>query len=66
MSSWEYCFIKGNNSMMVLGKVTYNSEDDVFIERTKAAINRVESDNEDWLSVDDFLKELETWQIWKY
>ena len=49
--------------MMVLGKVTYNSEDDVFIERTKAAINRVESDDEDWLSVDDFLKELETWQI---
>ena len=47
--------------MVILGKFTYHGEDDVFIERTNAAMKRVESDDKDWLSVDDFLKELETW-----
>lgn len=33
----------------------------IFIKRTKAAMDRIEDDNKDWLSVDEFLKELETW-----
>lgn len=37
------------------------SDDEVFIERTHAAIDRVENDDEEWLPADDFLKELETW-----
>lgn len=54
-------YIKEDDSMRVLGKFTNDVEDDIFIERTNAAMNRVESDDKDWLSVDDFLKELETW-----
>ena len=54
-------YIKEDNSIRVLGKFTYDDEDDVFIERTNAAMDRVENDDEEWLSVDDFLKELETW-----
>ena len=33
----------------------------VFLERTAAAMIRVENDDNEWLSVNDFLKELETW-----
>lgn len=54
-------YIKEDNSIRVLGKFTFDDEDDVFIERTNAAMDRVENDDKDWLSVDDFLKELETW-----
>lgn len=35
--------------------------DKIFIERTRAAMSRIEDNNEDWLSVDEFLKELKTW-----
>lgn len=52
-------YIKEDNSIRVLGKFTH--DDEVFIERTNAAMDRVENDDKDWLSVDDFLKELETW-----
>ena len=51
-------YIKEDNPIRVLGKST---PDDVFIERTNAAMDRVENDDNDWLSVDDFLKELKTW-----
>lgn len=54
-------YIKEDNSIRVLGKFTHDDEDDVFIERTNVAMNRVENDDKDWLSVDEFLKELETW-----
>ncbi len=54
-------YIKEDNSNRVLGKFTHNTYDEVFIERTNAAMDRVENDDNDWLSVDDFLKELETW-----
>jgi len=35
--------------------------DSVFVERTNAAFDRVSEDDGEWLSVEDFLKELETW-----
>ncbi|MBQ2636343.1 MAG: hypothetical protein IJG09_06565 [Methanobrevibacter sp.] len=54
-------YIKEDNSIRVLGKFTYDADDEVFIERTNAAMDRIENDDKDWLSVDDFLKELETW-----
>ena len=54
-------YIKEDDSIRVLGKFTHDTDDEVFIERTNAAMDRVENDDEDWLSVDDFLKELETW-----
>lgn len=54
-------YIKEDNSIRVLGKFTYDVDDEVFIERTNAAMDRIENDDKDWLSVDDFLKELETW-----
>ena len=54
-------YIKEDNSIRVLGKFTYDVDDEVFIERTNAAMDRIEYDDKDWLSVDDFLKELETW-----
>ena len=54
-------YIKEDNSIRVLGKFTYDVDDEVFIERTNAAMDRIENDYKDWLSVDDFLKELETW-----
>ena len=54
-------YIKEDNSIRVLGKFTHDAYDEVFIERTNAAMDRVENDDNDWLSVDDFLKELETW-----
>ena len=50
---------------MVLGKFTNDADDKLFIERTDAAMARVDNDDEEWLSADDFLKELETWQIKK-
>ena len=50
---------------MVLGKFTNDADDKLFIERTDAAMDRVDNDDEEWLSADDFLKELETWQIKK-
>lgn len=46
---------------MVLGKFTNDADDKLFIERTDAAMDRVDNDDEEWLSADDFLKELETW-----
>ncbi len=54
-------YIKEDNSIRILGKFTHNAHDEVFIERTNAAMDRVENDDKNWLSVDDFLKELETW-----
>ena len=54
-------YIKEDDSIRVLGKFTHDDADEVFIERTNAALDRVENDDKDWLSVDDFLKELETW-----
>lgn len=54
-------YIKEDDSIRVLGKFTHDADDEVFIERTDAAMDRVENDDEEWLSVDDFLKELETW-----
>lgn len=54
-------YIKEDDSIRVLGKFTHGADDEVFIERTNAAMDRVENDDEEWLSVDDFLKELETW-----
>lgn len=54
-------YIKEDNSIRVLGKFTHDTDDEVFIERTNTAMDRVENDDKDWLSVDDFLKELETW-----
>ena len=54
-------YIKEDNSIRVLGKFTPDADDEVFIERTNAAMDRIENDDKDWLSVDDFLKELETW-----
>ena len=54
-------YIKEDNSIRILGKFTHDADDEVFIERTNAARDRVENDDKDWLSVDDFLKELETW-----
>ena len=35
--------------------------DEVFVERTNAAFDSVSEDNGEWLSAEDFLKELETW-----
>ena len=54
-------YIKEDDSIRVLGKFTHDADDEVFIERTDAAMDRVENDDKEWLSVDDFLKELETW-----
>lgn len=54
-------YIKEDNSIRVLGKFIHDTDDECFIERTNAAIDRVENDDKDWVSVDDFLKELETW-----
>ena len=54
-------YIKEDNSIRVLGKFTHDVDNEVFIERTNAAMDRIENDDKDWLSVDDFLKELETW-----
>ena len=54
-------YIKEDDSIRVLGKFTHDADDEVFIERTNAAMNRVENDDKEWLSADDFLKELETW-----
>ena len=45
----------------VLDGLTHDADDEVFIDRTNAAMDRVENDDKEWLSVDDFLKELETW-----
>ena len=52
-------YIKEDDSIRVLGKFTHDADDEVFIERTNAAMDRVENDDEEWLSVDDFLKELD-------
>lgn len=54
-------YIKEDNSIRVLGKFIHDTDDECFIERTNAARDRVENDDKDWVSVDDFLKELETW-----
>jgi len=54
-------YIKEDTSIRVLGKFTHDVDNEVFIERTNAAMDRIENDDKDWLSVDDFLKELETW-----
>ena len=58
---YEDEYIKEDDSIRVLGKFTHDANDEVFIERTNAAMNRVENDDKEWISVDDFLKELETW-----
>lgn len=54
-------YIKEDNSIRVLGKFIHDTDDECFIERTNVAMDRVENDDKDWVSVDDFLKELETW-----
>lgn len=48
---------EGNNINLSVEIMHYEE----FIGRTNLAMNRVENDDECWLSVDDFLKELKSW-----
>lgn len=49
--------MKQNN----LNLLMKTASDEDFIKRTNLALIRVENDDGDWLSVDDFLKVLESW-----
>ena len=40
---------------------TIKTHDAKFIERTNQALNRVENDNKNWLTPEEFLKELKSW-----
>lgn len=57
-------FVQDDENEGILGEVEDVNlpYDPIFVERTNAAFDRVSDDDDgEWLSAEDFLKELETW-----
>ena len=48
-------------TLIVCSLIYLNKDDDEFVERTEEAYDRVEENEDDFYSVDEFIEEIEKW-----